>query len=148
MLPLLTFASGIVAGIVGVRLLKKNKGSGSLKSLGQKACSGLDRAGEGLRDATVSGLSALEQSSASLRGQLTPSAPAAELLITETPDQGPVEAPRPEVADQPVAEAAQIDAAEQPHAETAQAEQAAARQARPRRKGPAAQPAPSNEDDA
>lgn len=69
MLPFLTFASGIIAGIVGVKLLKNIKAPDSLGTLG-------DKAQAGLRDATVSGLSAIEKSSASLRAKLTPDEPA------------------------------------------------------------------------
>lgn len=70
MLPLLTFATGIVAGIVGVQLLKQAKAPTAVKSLAHKARSGLEKAGDELRDATVSGLSAVEKSSASLRARL------------------------------------------------------------------------------
>jgi len=76
MLPFLTFAGGIVAGIVGVKLLKQVKPPESLGNLGDKARSGLDKAGAGLRDATVTGLSAIEKSTAKMRTKLTP--PAAE----------------------------------------------------------------------
>jgi hypothetical protein len=78
MLPFLTFASGIIAGIVGVKLLKKVKAPDSLGTLGDKARSGLDKAQAGLRDVTVSGLSAIEKSSASLRTKLTPDEPAVD----------------------------------------------------------------------
>jgi len=71
MLPLLTFASGIVAGVIGVKLLKQAKAPAAIKSIAQKARSGLDKAGEELRDAAVSGLSTVEKSSASLRQKLT-----------------------------------------------------------------------------
>lgn len=76
MLPFLTFASGIVAGIIGVKLLKNVKAPESLGSIGDKARGSLDKAQAGLRDVTVSGLSALEKSSASLRTKLTPEEPA------------------------------------------------------------------------
>lgn len=76
MLPLLTFASGLVAGIVGIRLLKNVKAPENLKAaagtIGGKARHGLDQAQTGLRQATVSGLSAIEKSSATLRARLTP----------------------------------------------------------------------------
>lgn len=77
MLPFLTFASGIIAGIVGVKLLKNVKTPEALGNVGDKARSGLDKAQAGLRDATVSSLSAIEKSSASLRAKLTPEEPAA-----------------------------------------------------------------------
>lgn len=74
--PLLTFASGLVAGIVGVRLLKKATPptAAQLEGLGGKARQGLAQAQAGLRDATVSGLSAIEKSSANLRARLAPAA--------------------------------------------------------------------------
>ncbi|WP_096701913.1 hypothetical protein [Magnetospirillum sp. 15-1] len=74
--PLLTFASGLVAGIVGVKLLKKATppAAAQLDDIGGKARQGLAQAQSSLRDATVSGLSAIEKSSASLRAKLTPAA--------------------------------------------------------------------------
>lgn len=77
MLPFLTFASGIIAGIVGVKLLKNVKTPEALGNVGDKARSGLDKAQAGLRDATVSSLSVIEKSSASLRAKLAPEEPAA-----------------------------------------------------------------------
>lgn len=78
--PLLTFASGLLLGVAGIRLLKTVKAPEGLKSaagtLGDKARHGIDRAQTGLRDATVTGLSAIERSSANLRGRLAPAAPA------------------------------------------------------------------------
>ena len=68
---LLTFAAGVVAGVAGVKALKKAEAPEKLADLAQKARGGFDRAGEGLRDATVSGLSAVEKSSASLRAKLS-----------------------------------------------------------------------------
>lgn len=81
MLPLLTFASGIVAGIVGVRLIKSSKApqrlraagaatAAGLGTLGEKAWHGMGQAQAGLRHAAVSGLSTIEKSSASLRAKL------------------------------------------------------------------------------
>jgi hypothetical protein len=84
MLPLLTFASGIVAGIVGVKLLKNAKTPQSLHDLGDKARGGLDKAGAGLRDVTVSGLSAIEKSTAGLRARLAPAEAEAE-MVAEAP---------------------------------------------------------------
>lgn len=75
--PVLLFATGLVTGIIGVRAVKNSKGKESLTALGEKTRHGLDQAKSGLRDATVSGLSAIEKSSASLRGKLAPVAPAA-----------------------------------------------------------------------
>ncbi|MBB4199308.1 hypothetical protein CCR94_21365 [Rhodoblastus sphagnicola] len=68
---LLTFAAGIVVGAVGVKALKKAEAPAKLTNLAHKARGGLDKAGEGLRDATVSGLSAVEKSSAGLRAKLS-----------------------------------------------------------------------------
>ncbi|CCG42440.1 hypothetical protein [Magnetospirillum molischianum] len=83
--PVLLFATGLVTGIVGVRALKNSgKGKDALESLSGKTRHGLDQAKSGLRDATVSGLTAIEKSSASLRGKLTPAAPAP----TEPPEAG------------------------------------------------------------
>ncbi|EPY00431.1 hypothetical protein [Magnetospirillum fulvum] len=81
--PVLLFATGLVTGIVGVRALKNSKGKESLTALSHKTRHGLDQAKSGLRDATVSGLTAIEKSSANLRGKLTPAADAAE------PETGP-----------------------------------------------------------
>jgi hypothetical protein len=87
MLPLLTFASGLVAGIVGLRLLKNVKTPEGLKatagSLGDKARHGIDQAQSSLRQATVSSLTAIEASSASLRAKLAPES------ATPTPEARP-----------------------------------------------------------
>ena len=85
MLPLLTFASGIVAGIVGVKLLKNAKTPQSLHDLGDKARGGLDKAGAGLRDVTVSGLSAIEKSTAGLRARLVPAEAETEVVAEPAP---------------------------------------------------------------
>lgn len=60
MLPVVTFAAGLIAGAVGLQLLKKAKTPA------------------GLRRAAVSGLSAVERSSADLRAKLEPTAVEAE----------------------------------------------------------------------
>lgn len=70
MLPVLTFVAGVAAGALGVRMLKKSKAPAQLTALAHKARSGFDKAGEELRDVTVSGLSAVEKSSANLRAKL------------------------------------------------------------------------------
>lgn len=70
MLPVLTFVAGIAAGALGVQMLKKFKAPARLTDLAHKARSGFDKAGEELRDVTVSGLSAVEKSSANLRAKL------------------------------------------------------------------------------
>ncbi|MCA1908904.1 MAG: hypothetical protein LDL39_11145 [Magnetospirillum sp.] len=103
MLPFLTFAGGIIAGIVGVKLLKQVKTPESLESLGDKARSGLDKAGAGLRDATVSGLSAIEKSTAKMRGKLSPEPqaevpPAAPAATTTALPVAKKAAPRRKVA--------------------------------------------------
>jgi hypothetical protein len=63
--PLLTFATGLLAGIAGVRLLKSAKAPDGL-------CHATASLGEKTRDAAVSGLTAIERSSASLRGKIAP----------------------------------------------------------------------------
>ncbi len=94
MLPFLTFASGIVAGIVGVQLLKKAKTPQNLTQLGDKARGGLDKAGASLRDATVSGLSAIEKSTAGLRARLIPAEAEAEAVVEAAPVEAAPEAPK------------------------------------------------------
>lgn len=71
MLPVLMFASGLIAGAVGVSLLKKAKppAAPNLHQLGQ-------RTRDGLRDATVTSLTAIETRASSLRAKLTPAADA------------------------------------------------------------------------
>lgn len=81
MLPLLTFATGLVAGIAGVRFLKSVKiapgATPSADDIGKKAREGFDRARSGLRDAAVSGLAVVERASADLREKIAPD-PASE----------------------------------------------------------------------
>lgn len=87
MFPLLPFAAGLAAGILGVQMLKNVK-TGTLNTSAREQ---LGRAKSGLRNATVSSLEAIEHSTANLRAKLTPEpAPAAE----------------PEPAAEPAAEAA------------------------------------------
>jgi len=103
MRPLLTFASGLLAGIVGIRLLKTVKlpenlranATARLDTLGDKARHGFDKAETGLRQATVSGLETIEKSSASLRSKLTPSTSAGPV---ETPPDVPAGTPAVETA--------------------------------------------------
>lgn len=85
MFPLLTFASGLVAGVLGVRLLKaaKNPVRGGDSSadfatapladspLAERTRQGFSKARDDLRRTTVSGLESLEKSSAALRDKLT-----------------------------------------------------------------------------
>lgn len=94
MLPVLTFAAGVLAGAIGVKMLKQAKQSDALRAaaavrletVGDKAREGLGKAQCGLRQAAVSGLSAVEKSSASLRARLTPAEePAEETAPAEEP---------------------------------------------------------------
>lgn len=93
--PLLTFASGLVAGILGVRLLKKAAppAAAQLDGIGGKARQGLAQAQAGLRDATVSGLSAIEKSSANLRAKLAPAAPPPAKAVKAAKPTRPRKAP-------------------------------------------------------
>ncbi|MCW2248582.1 hypothetical protein M2352_004242 [Azospirillum fermentarium] len=77
MYPLLVFATGLLAGAAGVRLLKGVKGP--LKATGQQATGAV-------RGAAVSGLSAIERTSACLRTKLEPEAAAAAAPETTEPD--------------------------------------------------------------
>lgn len=99
MLPVLTFAAGVLAGVIGVKMLKKAKQSDALRAaaatrletVGDRAREGLDKAQSGLRQAAVSGLSAVEKSSASLRAKLTPAEEPAAETAAPTEDAAPVE---------------------------------------------------------
>lgn len=78
MLPLLTFAAGLVTGAAGIRLLKSVKTKDSLReattsgveAVTTTARDQLGRVETGLRKATVSSLTAIERSSANLRAKL------------------------------------------------------------------------------
>lgn len=70
MLPVLTFAAGLIVGAAGYRALKKSKSGVNLRAAGDAARDGLGKAQSGLRQAAVSGLSAVERSSANLRVKL------------------------------------------------------------------------------
>ncbi len=89
MFPMLTFTAGLLAGAVAVRLLKSDKAgesfsqaqarlrdaaAASVDIVKEKAHAGLDAAEERLREASLSGLNAIERSSAELRSRLTPKA--------------------------------------------------------------------------
>ncbi|CAO3432942.1 hypothetical protein [Azospirillum doebereinerae] len=78
MLPVLTFASGLIAGALGVQLLKKAK-----LPAGAGAAGRLDKAQTSLRQAAACGLAAVETSSASLRAKLTPAEPIADAPLAE-----------------------------------------------------------------
>lgn len=81
--PLLTFSTGILAGIAAVRWLKSGQAKANalaaqkrlreMTARGQdKAASGLGATQQTLRDAAVAGLSAVETSSKRLRSRLKP----------------------------------------------------------------------------
>lgn len=98
MFPLLTFATGLVVGIAGVRLLKSARFDAvptpSTDEIGKKAREGFERARSGLREAAVSGLSAVEKTSAGLREKLAPEAAAAsETDATESSAEAAPETP-------------------------------------------------------
>ncbi len=98
MLPLLTFASGVIAGAIGVRMVKKAKAdpmiadlkAADLKAADVKAAAreGAGKAQTAVREAAVSGLLAIERTSAGLRSRLaTPAeeAPAEAALAEAEP---------------------------------------------------------------
>ena len=93
MLPILTFASGLVVGALGLRLLKSAKPADGLRTsvsegyetVATQAREGLDKTQATLRRTTISGLSALERSAAGLRTRLEE-------------DPAPVETPAEEAA--------------------------------------------------
>lgn len=95
MLPLLTFAAGLVTGAAGIRLLKSVKTKESLReatasgveAVTTTARDQLGRVETGLRKATVSSLTAIERSSANLRAKLE-----AEPAPTGEPEAVPQEA--------------------------------------------------------
>jgi len=106
MLPLLTFASGLIVGIAGIRLARSAKPGDGLKAaadtIGTKAREGLESARSGLREAAVTGLSTVEKTSASLRDRLKPTAPpspAEEAPVA--PEQQPKAAVRRSAAKSP-----------------------------------------------
>ncbi|MHA7065006.1 hypothetical protein [Azospirillum argentinense] len=77
MLPLLTFASGVIAGAIGVRMVKNAKAKADptiadLKSVDVKAAAreGAGKAQSAVREAAVTGLLAIERTSAGLRSRL------------------------------------------------------------------------------
>lgn len=78
MFPLFPFAAGLAAGVFGIRLLKGAKAV-DYRDVNAAARQRFDRARDNVRQAAVAGLSAVEQSSATLRAKLTPepAAPAA-----------------------------------------------------------------------
>ncbi len=75
MLPLLTFASGVIAGALGVRMVKNAKADpriADLKAVDVKAAAreGAGKAQTAVREAAVTGLLAIERTSAGLRSCL------------------------------------------------------------------------------
>lgn len=100
MLPLLTFATGLIVGIAGVRVARSARPGDGLKAaadgVGAKARQGFESARSGLRDAAVTGLSAVEKTSAGLRERLNPAAPAGP--VVETPAEADKPKPAPKAA--------------------------------------------------
>lgn len=90
MFPLLPFAAGLLTGVAAIKLIRN-----------EKAKKQLDKAQDRLREATVSSLATLEQSSARLRDKLQ----------TATPDAVPVQD-----ADAPATEAKTAKPARKPAA--------------------------------
>lgn len=122
MLPLLTFASGVIAGAIGVRMVKNAKAKAdptiadlratNLKAADVKAAAreGAGKAQAAVREAAVTGLLAIERTSAGLRSRLaTPVDAAAQEPVEEAlVDAAPAEA---EPAKEDVAEPAKSEPA-------------------------------------
>lgn len=95
MLPLLTFASGLIAGAIGVRMMKTAKAKAdpriadlratALGAVDVKAAAreGAGKAQTAVREAAVSGLLAIERTSAGLRSRLA--TPAGEAPVEAAP---------------------------------------------------------------
>ena len=81
MLPLIPFAAGILTGVVAIKLARN-----------EKAKKHLENAQERMQNATVSGLSAIEQSSAPLRNRLQ--APVDAEVAAEEAAVAPVAVPK------------------------------------------------------
>ncbi|TWA85699.1 hypothetical protein FBZ83_103291 [Azospirillum brasilense] len=115
MLPLLTFASGVIAGAIGVRMMKSAKTKADpkiadLTSVDVKAAAreGAGKAQTAVREAAVTGLLAIERTSAGLRSRLATPVDAAAAPVEEAPvDAAPAEA---EPAKDDVAEPAKSEA--------------------------------------
>ncbi|MCD2453688.1 hypothetical protein GO003_025240 [Methylicorpusculum oleiharenae] len=82
MLHLIRFAAGVATGIVAMQLLKNKSTQDTLKKAGESTKETLDKASQStketlekaqdkLRNATVSGLEAIESASAKARAKLT-----------------------------------------------------------------------------
>ncbi|NUB16016.1 hypothetical protein GAY28_27750 [Azospirillum brasilense] len=117
MLPLLTFASGVIAGAIGVRMVKNAKAKADpkiadLKSIDVKAAAreGSGKAQTAVREAAVTGLLAIERTSAGLRSR--PATPVEEAPVGAAPAEA-------EPAKEDVAEPAKEDVAEPAKSEAA-----------------------------
>lgn len=97
MLPLLPFAVGLVTGAIVVKLLRNEKTRDGLEKVQEKARIGLEKAQDKLRDATISGLAAVESSSAAMKRRLSADKAAMEETAPE------VNLPAETAADQPAA---------------------------------------------
>lgn len=79
MFPLITFFSGVIAGAVGVRLVKNAVASGDRRAtvrdgvagVGASVQAGAGKAQAAVREATITSLLAIERTSADLRSRLT-----------------------------------------------------------------------------
>lgn len=101
MLPLLPFAAGLLAGAVAVKLLRAPRTREELDKVQDKARHGLEKAQDKLRDAAISGLAAVENSSAAMKLRL--SAARAETSETE-PQSTPVASTPPPAAGETAAD--------------------------------------------
>ncbi|WP_029007249.1 hypothetical protein [Azospirillum halopraeferens] len=102
MIPLLMFASGVVVGAAALRLLKSATVPEEWRGAGTTARTGVDRAQAAVREATLSGLSAVERTSAGLRARLTPE-PAAPADAEAVPEAAPAPEARTATPDEPPA---------------------------------------------
>lgn len=80
--PIVTLAAGAVLGALGVRYGLRRDPRAAIRSGGQAGTAllrdGIDRAGDQLRGAAISGLSAVEAQSGALRQRLEGAAPEAQ----------------------------------------------------------------------
>lgn len=85
--PLLVFSSGLLAGAFAFKALKRAKTPDSIRQVASRT---FDQAQSGLRQVAVSGLTAVEKSSASLRDKLAPTeAPPLPDTASEPSPEGP-----------------------------------------------------------
>lgn len=100
MLPLLPFAAGLLAGAVAVKLLRAPRTREELDKVQDKARHGLEKAQDKLRDAAISGLAAVENSSAAMKLRLsaaraeTSEAAPQSTPVASTPPAAAAKAPR------------------------------------------------------